>query len=299
MDPDCEPLQDYLHPAAKILDPFGLENMRCKWRRWLHFDCNWKVALEAFNETYHVFTTHPEFNRFGEFKGWARAQASTATSATTPRRPRRDAVQDPPRHRRPADLDRGDAGVHDGGDQRDHHPDAGERRAATGRRTARGHPGRQGPRALAGLGPPRRRGARGDLAGDPAGCAGAERHRLADLPELPDRTGTHQRPVLQARPDPGYDPDKCIFEAAVYELYPEGEEPQTEWEYTRWAIRAGAACCRRTSRTWPRCSRDEVAGLPRHAAKPVPRAQHRQPAPPTVEVHGHRRTAGAHQERDR
>ena len=35
-----------------------------------------------------------------------------------------------------------------------------------------------------------------------------------------------------ARPDPGYDPDKCIFEAAVYELYPEGEEPQTEWEYT-------------------------------------------------------------------
>ena len=95
----------------------------------------------------------------------------------------------------------------------------------------------------------------GDLAGDPAGCAGAERHRLADLPELPDRTGTHQRPVLQRAARPGYDPDKCIFEAAVYELYPEGEEPQTEWEYTRWAIRAGAACCRRTSRTWPRCSR--------------------------------------------
>jgi len=33
-----------------------------------------EVALEAFNETYHVFTTHPEFNKFGEFKGWARAQ---------------------------------------------------------------------------------------------------------------------------------------------------------------------------------------------------------------------------------
>ena len=74
MDPDAEPLADFLFPAAKILDPFGLENMRCKWRKWLHFDCNWKVALEAFNETYHVFTTHPEFNRFGEFKGWARAQ---------------------------------------------------------------------------------------------------------------------------------------------------------------------------------------------------------------------------------
>ena len=40
MDPDAEPLADYLFPAAKILDPFGLENMRCKWRKWVHFDCN-------------------------------------------------------------------------------------------------------------------------------------------------------------------------------------------------------------------------------------------------------------------
>jgi hypothetical protein len=33
-----------------------------------------------------------------------------------------------------------------------------------------------------------------------------------------------------ARPH-GTDPDKCIFEAAVYELYPQGEEPATEWEH--------------------------------------------------------------------
>ena len=58
---------------AKILDPFGLENMRYKWRKWLYFDCNWKVAMEAFNETYRVHH-HPEFNKFGEFKGWAKAQ---------------------------------------------------------------------------------------------------------------------------------------------------------------------------------------------------------------------------------
>ena len=74
MDPDCEPLPTISFPAAKMLDPFGLENMRFKWRKWLTFDCNWKVAMEAFNETYHVFTTHPEFNKFGEFKGWAKAQ---------------------------------------------------------------------------------------------------------------------------------------------------------------------------------------------------------------------------------
>jgi hypothetical protein len=34
-----------------------------------------------------------------------------------------------------------------------------------------------------------------------------------------------------ARPH-GYDPDKCIFEVSVYELYPKGEEPHTEWVYT-------------------------------------------------------------------
>ena len=74
MDRDCESLRDFLEPAATMLDPFQLQNMRYRWRKWGYFDCNWKVALEAFNETYHVQTTHPEFMKFGEFRGWARAQ---------------------------------------------------------------------------------------------------------------------------------------------------------------------------------------------------------------------------------
>jgi phenylpropionate dioxygenase-like ring-hydroxylating dioxygenase large terminal subunit len=74
MDPDCEPLCDYLAPAPSMLDPFQLQNMRYRWRKWGVFDCNWKVAIEAFNETYHVQSTHPEFNAFGEFRGWARVQ---------------------------------------------------------------------------------------------------------------------------------------------------------------------------------------------------------------------------------
>jgi len=74
LDPDCEPLREYLEPMASMLEPFELQNMHCRWRKWGIFDCNWKVALEAFNETYHVQTTHPEFKQFGEFRGWARAQ---------------------------------------------------------------------------------------------------------------------------------------------------------------------------------------------------------------------------------
>jgi hypothetical protein len=49
MDPECEPLADYLFPAAKVLDPFGLERTCATRAQWLKFDCNWKVAMEAFN----------------------------------------------------------------------------------------------------------------------------------------------------------------------------------------------------------------------------------------------------------
>ncbi|MET0179611.1 MAG: aromatic ring-hydroxylating dioxygenase subunit alpha, partial [Novosphingobium sp.] len=74
LDPHCGPLRDYLDPAAAMLEPYELHNMRPRWRKWLTFECNWKVAMEAFAETYHVSTTHPEFNEFGQFRGWARVQ---------------------------------------------------------------------------------------------------------------------------------------------------------------------------------------------------------------------------------
>ena len=245
MDPDAEPLADFLFPAAKILDPFGLENMRRKWRKWVNFDCNWKVALEAFSETYHVFTTHPEFNQFGEFKGWAKAQGRHSNIGyDAPGRPGGDQVEDPAGFRRSADLDRADAGLHHG-DQRDHHADARGGGQTTGRRTAEGTPADKGAGALAVLGACRRRGARCHLAGDPRRHPGPERHRMADLPELPDRPGPDQR-VLQRRPDPSYNPDKCIFEVSVFELYPKGQEPQNEWN-TPVGDPAGARCCRRTS----------------------------------------------------
>lgn len=85
MDPDCEPLADYLFPAAKLLEPFGLENMRYKWRKWLEFDCNWKVALEAFNETYHSIRRIHSSTSSVSSRAGPKRRASTAISATTPR----------------------------------------------------------------------------------------------------------------------------------------------------------------------------------------------------------------------
>lgn len=76
LDPDCEPLRDFLEPVASMLDPFELENMRYKWRKWTLFDCNWKVAVEAFNEAYHVPGTHPQLMSFSGFRGWGRQQGT-------------------------------------------------------------------------------------------------------------------------------------------------------------------------------------------------------------------------------
>jgi len=66
LDPACERLQQHLEPASAILAPFELEKMRYRWRKWLRMPCNWKVALEAFNEGYHVRITHSQILRWSD-----------------------------------------------------------------------------------------------------------------------------------------------------------------------------------------------------------------------------------------
>ena len=60
MDPECEPLSAYLETLPHYLDPFEYENLRYRWYLELTLPCNWKVALEAFMEGYHVAATHPQ-----------------------------------------------------------------------------------------------------------------------------------------------------------------------------------------------------------------------------------------------
>jgi phenylpropionate dioxygenase-like ring-hydroxylating dioxygenase large terminal subunit len=64
-DPEAEPLLQYLGEAAEALAPFELDKMRYRWRKWLKVPANWKIALEAFNEGYHVSITHWPLNRYG------------------------------------------------------------------------------------------------------------------------------------------------------------------------------------------------------------------------------------------
>lgn len=60
MDLDAEPLRRYLDPVPEYLDVFEFEKWRYRWYKTVILPCNWKVALEGFNEAYHVAATHPQ-----------------------------------------------------------------------------------------------------------------------------------------------------------------------------------------------------------------------------------------------
>jgi phenylpropionate dioxygenase-like ring-hydroxylating dioxygenase large terminal subunit len=234
MDPDCESLADYLMPAAKILDPFGLENMRYKWRKWLYFDCNWKVALEAFNETYHVFTTHPEFNRFGEFKGWAKAQGRHSNIGY-------DAPKGMEETKSKIRLGTGDDPRVSTAEMQMYtweqtNATTTETLVNAAKRLVDELPeGTPADKVLQHWLASARRDdeERGVIWPTiPPDILGQSGTAWQLFPNLQIGQGLTSALCYSARPDPSYDPNKCIFEVAVFELYPKGGEPQTEWQYT-------------------------------------------------------------------
>lgn len=60
MDPDAEPLRQFLSPVPEFLDCLEFEKWRYRWYKTVILPCNWKIALEGFNEAYHVAATHPQ-----------------------------------------------------------------------------------------------------------------------------------------------------------------------------------------------------------------------------------------------
>ena len=60
MDPNPEPLLEYLGILPEHIENYPLEKMKVlKDIEW-HWDANWKTAIEAFLEFYHADQTHPE-----------------------------------------------------------------------------------------------------------------------------------------------------------------------------------------------------------------------------------------------
>ena len=60
MDGEAEPLLDYLGVIPEHLDAYHFESQSILQDVTLEIDCNWKTCVDAFNEAYHVQTTHPD-----------------------------------------------------------------------------------------------------------------------------------------------------------------------------------------------------------------------------------------------
>jgi len=58
IDPNAQPLIEWLGKVATTLAPLEFENMRRCWYKTIIAPVNWKVVVQAFNEGYHAGATH-------------------------------------------------------------------------------------------------------------------------------------------------------------------------------------------------------------------------------------------------
>lgn len=233
LDPACAPLADYLGVLPAMLDAYQLQNMRPRWRKWIVFECNWKVALDAFSETYHVSTTHPEFNAFGQFRGWARNHGLHTNIGYEAAKGREE---DAGKLR----LGIGDARISTAEMQNFTWDNANTNTTRTlvdvANRLKDELP--EGTPAAEVSAYWIRTARQEDAARGVVWPTVAPEHTAKAgtawqvFPNFQIGHAVNNMLCYSARPFEG-DPDKCIFEAAVYELYPAGQAPQTEWDYTQ------------------------------------------------------------------
>jgi phenylpropionate dioxygenase-like ring-hydroxylating dioxygenase large terminal subunit len=60
LDDDAPPLRQSMEPAATMLDDWKVDSLRTEWWYSCRLPVNWRLAIEAFVEMYHVVETHPQ-----------------------------------------------------------------------------------------------------------------------------------------------------------------------------------------------------------------------------------------------
>lgn len=236
MDMEAGPLSEWLETVSWRIDPFEFEKMRYRFRYWGIFDCNWKVALEAFLEPYHVQGTHPQLIKYGDFYSFSKALGMHGQTGFDSKAHRDvGSAVETSVHRAAGD---GDPRTTIAQMQAEYWETIGASTSETLVRTAQ-----RLPLEL------------------PEGTPAAEVHqywmkiakeedaaRGVIWPELTDKQLADAGlaisifPNVNFIPGPtfslayrvrpwGTDPDKCIFEAVALDRFAPGEEPETEWTF--------------------------------------------------------------------
>ena len=234
-DPGCEPLRDFLEPAATILDHFQFEEMRYKWRQWAIYPCNWKTAIEAFMEPYHVAGTHSQLLKYGDYYAYSKPFGFHGVSGF--------------------DQRGSTGGYSEGGGVTRSGREGDDPRVSTYALMKENYESQNRATATETLMAAAKRLVDELPEGTPAGDVIAHLMKSAreddaargvEWPVIPPEVMSEaglawslfpNQNILQGqtfalcyRTRPyGDDPDRCIFEAYALERYPRGEEPRTEW----------------------------------------------------------------------
>lgn len=239
MDLGCEPLINFMGEVDRILKPFEFEKMRFKWRQWVIYPSNWKTALEAFMEPYHVAGTHTQLLKYGEFYAYSKAFGMHGVSGFDVRG---DAAL---RNAGGTSVTR--AGGGEGSDPRVSTYELARENYETVNYAASTEtlvnaakrlvdelpPGTSGPDvvkhwlASAKADDAKRGVIWPTITPEQQAEAGLAWHVFPNMSVL---QGVTFALCYRARPY-GDDPNQCIFESYAIERYPEGQEPKTEWVY--------------------------------------------------------------------
>jgi choline monooxygenase len=57
---DAPPLREYLGSVGNLIDRYGIDTFEFRYRQAMSLNANWKLVVDAFNETWHVPFTHKE-----------------------------------------------------------------------------------------------------------------------------------------------------------------------------------------------------------------------------------------------
>ena len=229
---DPLPFEQFVAPIAALVDGVLLGEMKYHYHYQARVNANWKVALEAFMEAYHVPQTHPQLNPghaadFTSLYSYEPMEMGHglfhSAGASSVGRMSREKLESLSQEQQVAALVRGLQTLHSGQDAQAHVEELELARSMLHRTIPPGmtvgayfqivlreHYAHQG----------RPVGAFEDLA------------KVADMYVFPNVVflPTYGNAVMyRSRPDPANDPDWCIFDMYAIRTYPEGA-PVPDWK---------------------------------------------------------------------